>query len=572
MHSRLLTAKGLLAGACLLWPVAPLLAQRQVIATSVPVTTTTPAAPTPSPRSSEVQLATYVPEPPPAARPIEPPHSILPPTIASAERLPFVASTPANPAATAIPATMLSVEVVGPERIQQGQPLAYEIILRNRGTKTLAEIHVEQPMPDGVRVVRTEPPATARDHRLLWDVPRLEVGGERRLKVEADLASVGALEVRPIATFASSVGWHARAVRPPLSLELHADRTNVPRGGAIHFTIRLANGGEEPIRHLKLYVTLPPGMHNPLGPKMVKKLDDLQPNEARTLTLEATGVETGTFRNHIEAQADLGVVAQAHLDAIVEEPTLSLKVEGPKQYQAGIDLDYRIEVANPTGFTARNVRLIQTLPPALAVVSASNGASLDKTQGSLVWSLSDLNAGERQTVLFRCKASQNGEWPLTTAVLSQNLAEARVQTSLRSEEAVALRLEVQAREERLTAGTETTYRLHVFNDGEAAASDLRLSAVLPDALTPLSAEGPSAGRIDRQRVIFAPLTRMEGRSDGVYRLRIRARQPGKGILRIELTAENREPIVKEISIQAEGSAIPPTNGENANSFSGGMLR
>ncbi len=500
------------------------------------------------------------------------PHTILPPTIASAERLPFVAPTSANPASAAIPATMLSVEVVGPERIQQEQPLAYEIVLRNRGTQTLAEIHVEQPMPDGVRVVRTEPPATAHSHRLLWDVPRLEVGGERRLKVEVNLGSVGELEVRPTATFASSGGWHTRVMRPPLSVELSADRTKVARGGTIHFTIRLANGGEEPIRHLKLYVTLPSGLHNPLGPKMVKVLDDLQPNETRTLTLEATGVETGTFRTPIRAQADLGVVAQAQLDAIVVEPTLSLNVEGPKRYQAGIDLDYRIEVANPTGFTARNVRLVQTLPPALAVVSASNGASLDKTQGSLVWSLSDLHAGERQTVLFRCQASQNGEWPLTTVALSQNLAEARVQTSLRSEETAALRLEVQTREERLTTGTETTYRLHVFNDGEAACSDLRLSAVVPDALTPLSAEGPSAGRIDRQRVIFARLTRMEGRSDGVYRLRMRARQTGKGILRIELTAENREPIVKEISIQVEGTAIPTLDSENANSFSGGMLR
>ncbi|MGH7226520.1 MAG: hypothetical protein ACRELF_25160, partial [Gemmataceae bacterium] len=284
------------------------------------------------------------------------------------------------------------------------------------------------------------------------------------------------------------------------------------------------------------------------------RFGDLLPGETRTITLETTAVQSGTFRNEVRAQADRGVEGRAVLDVVITEPSLSLRLDGPAGTLTQREVDFHLEAANPGSLKAKNVRLVQTLPPTFDIVSFSPGASLDSKLHTLVWSLADLTPGQRQTVAFRVKASLAGDWPLTAAVLSQNLAEARAAHTLHAGAAAELKLEVRAHEERLSVGEETVFRMRVFNKGDAACTGLRLTAALPEAVTPVEAKGPSAGQIEKQQVSFAPLAQLDAHGDVVYRIRVRGRQAGKGSLRVELTAEKQTPAHSEISIQIQDSA------------------
>jgi uncharacterized repeat protein (TIGR01451 family) len=574
---RRFTANGLLLIACLLGTVARVEAQPEVIATAAPVAPSTQVVPAPMP--SEIQPVSYAATSPPVSPPPNPrPMLSLPPTVSADEpdvKDPMKTTTPSPAVATPL-GTTLSVEVLGPDRLQEGQPLTEEIVLHNVGVRPLAEIHLEQPLPDGVRVVRTDPPAVMRDKRLTWDLRHLEAGGERRLKIELNPGTLRELDLRPYVTFLPSNGLLTRIVRPPFSVEMTADVTKAARGERIRFTIRATNNGETPIGHIKLYDTLPAGLFHPRGPKIgIPNFGDLQPGESRSVTLETTSVDCGSFRNEVLVQADFGVEARAGVEVVVAEPDLTLHVDGPKQCDTQHEVDFRIEVANLGTTTAHNVRLVQALPPTFDFGSASTGASLDKSQHALVWSLSDLNAGERQSVTFRCKASLAGDWPMTTAVFSRDRAETRVASTLHAEAALAtaaLKLEVQAREEHVGVGTETVYRLHVFNNGDATCTGLRLSASLPEAVTPFKTEGPSDGRIENLQVTFAPLAQLDGHSDVVYRLHVRGRQAGKGTLKVELTADQQTLAAKEICIQVEEAARTATNAERDNSPSSEKLR
>jgi uncharacterized repeat protein (TIGR01451 family) len=365
-------------------------------------------------------------------------------------------------------------------------------------------------------------------------------------------------------------------IRPPFSIELIANHASVPRNGRIVFSIRVANNGDAPVRHIKLYDPLPPGLHHPKGPSIVAALGDLMPGETRTIALETTALQTGTFRNEVSARADLGVEAKASVDVIITEPKLSLNVEGPKQSVSQREVDFRIELSNPGPLTAKDVRLVQALPPTFEVVTVSGSAHLDTDQHALVWSLADLSAGQRQTVTFRGKASAAGDWPFAATVMTRNLAETRAEHTLHVEAAALLHLEVHAEEERLAVNAETVYRMHLFNKGDAPCTGLRLTATLPDALTLLDAEGgPPIGQIDRHQVRFAPLEQLPPQAHTVYRLRVRGRQPGKGSLRVELTADKQPAVQREMSIQVLGerpaSAEAATSG-SANSVAGETLR
>lgn len=572
-HRRL--TRAVLLGACLLLgagrlfgqrvDTAPATAQREVIATTVPVTPQTPPAPLPlpntrlaAPTAGEIQQASFVPEPSAPSTSPSPAAatqgaSMLPPNALFREMKASTVPTDSRPTnSPAGTAAAVTVEVVGPDRLLLGKPLAYEIVLRNTGGRPVAELHVEEPLPAGARPLKTDPPAMTKDNRLVWDLRNLEAGGERRLKVELQPGRHGELDLRPYVTFLCGEGLRTKVTRPPFSVEMRADHDKAPRGGRIRFTIIVANHGEAPISNIYLYDQLPPGLHHPQGPKIGTERFNLQPEEMRTITLETTGVESGTFRNEVAAFADQGVEARTALDVVITEPSLTLRLDGPTQTVTQREEDFHLEASNPGTLPAKNVLLFQALPPTVDVVWASSGATLDNKQHALVWSLSDLTAGQRQTVTFRVRASLAGDWPLIAAVQSQNLPETRVNHMLHADAAAALKLDVRAREERLAIGAETIFSVHVFNNGDAPCSGPRLTAQLPEALTPLDAKGPTAGKVEKQQVSFAPLAQLDAHGDVVYRIRVRGGKAGKGALRVELTADKQPPAQREISIQVHG--------------------
>jgi len=461
---------------------------------------------------------------------------------------------------------VLSVEVLGPDRSLLGQPLAYEIVVRNVGRQAIAELHVEEPVPTDARIQKADPPAVRQGDRLIWDLPYLEVGGERRLKVELELSRAGELHLRPYVSCPMGNAFRTQVLRPPFSIAISADRTRVTRGEPVRFRIQLANNGDVPVRNIKIYDTLPSGLHHPRGPKIgVEHFGDLLPGQTRSLPLETIAVESGTFHHEVLAQADRGVEAKAAVDLVITEPNLSLRMDGPDTTATQREVDFHLEVANPAALTAKEVRLVQALPPTFEVVSASTGAVFDSIHHTLVWSLTDLGAGQRHRVTFRLKAHEGGDWPMTAAVLTQNFPEARVTHTLHAQATAILQLEVHAREERLAVGDETICRIHVFNKGDAPCVGVQLSAVLPDAVLPFQAEGPSKGQIENQQVRFAPLAQLDAHGDVVYAIPMRGQQAGKGPIRVKLTAEKQVPVEKAISIQVHAT-------ETVKSLSGEMLR
>ncbi|HWG43308.1 MAG TPA: hypothetical protein VN688_11025 [Gemmataceae bacterium] len=588
-HCRLAEAVLLLLGASLL--LVPGQAQGQsptrgeVIATAVPVTADTPAVPAPFPPHAQatplahpapamngtIQQTAFVAEP---ASPAAPPASSIVPTnglvlepsksapaptplapapVAPANGLPSGAGTPAPSGSPNTTAALVSVDVTGPAHVSIGQPVAHEIVIRNAGYRAIAEVHVEEALPPGVRVLRTDPPALTHGDRVTWDMGALEAGTERRLKIEVQPASAGELHLRPHVTFLPSSGLRTQVIRPQFGVELKADHDKTPCGGHIAFTIRVSNDGNAVIHNIKLYDQLPAGLSHPAGQRVgITRFGDLQPGETRTITLDTSAVKAGQFRNEVVAQADGGIEARASVEVTVAEPSLALRVDGPKKGSTQRDLDFQLEVSNPGPLPAKKIRLVQTLPPSFQTIGASTGATFDEAQHALTWTLPELAPGQRQRVTFRVKASTAGDWPLYTAVQADKIPESHVANVLHVEGVPALTLEVHAREDRLNVGDETVYDLHVFNQGDAPCAGVRLTAWLPEEMTPLDAKD---AQIQQQQVQFAPLSQLPARGDVVYRIRARGQRPGKGRVRVELTAERENPLQRDLSIQVNGG--PP---------------
>jgi hypothetical protein len=86
------------------------------------------------------------------------------------------------------------------------------------------------------------------------------------------------------------------------------------------------------------------------------------------------------------------------------------------------------------------------------------------------------------------------------------------------------------------------------NQGSKAANGLRVMAVLPAEIKPISGEGPARQNITGQQVIFEPLTRLAPKADVTYRVVGQCLAPGDCRIQVLLkTDEMDKPVTKEES-------------------------
>jgi uncharacterized repeat protein (TIGR01451 family) len=485
-----------------------------------------PAAPTP---------------PPPAPTPPPPPPPPPPPGAGAGG----LTGPPPEAAQAAAPGAALALEATGPPTVVPGAPLSCVVVARNVGAVTLARVEVVVPLPPGVRLLGSEPPAEPGGDRAAWSVGPLAAGAERRLRLELQAAEPGEVCLSPSATFTPAEGVRTRVALPPLGLKVKGPAT-ASTGGPVGFQIEVSNQGTAPLTQVVVRDDLPAGLTFPKGSRVETDPFPLAAGETRTIRLDAQADRPGRFVNEVSARAEGGLTAQAQTAVEVREAVLGLRLTGPPQGGLGKELAFQLDVAAPEGVAATALRLTQAVPEGFEFVHASAGGSYTPAVRAVVWALGDLQAAQRQTVTFRLRAARAGDWPLQAAAACANLKEVRTGLGVRLEAVPALSVRVTGPAEPAAAGAEATWAVHVLNQGSAAAVSIRLTAWLPEGLQPLAGDGPAAGRVVQQQVLFEPLPQLAPRQEAVYRLRARVRGPGDGRIRVEVASPSLPaPILEE---------------------------
>jgi uncharacterized repeat protein (TIGR01451 family) len=213
-------------------------------------------------------------------------------------------SNPA-PAAPLLPA-QVSVEVAGPASVALGEPLHYELIVRNTGDAPACRVQVEDPLPSGAKLLQTEPAAELRAGSLSWDLGTLEAGAERRLKVDLQHFGLAGMQPPPRIAYTASAGLQTQVVRPPFVVALFGP-DKATAGATVPFQIQLSNDGTTPIRHIVLRDQLPPGLSYPRGYMIEADVGDLAPGQSRSVRLDATAAQVGRYVNEVVAIAEGGL-------------------------------------------------------------------------------------------------------------------------------------------------------------------------------------------------------------------------------------------------------------------------
>ena len=155
----------------------------------------------------------------------------------------------------------------------------------------------------------------------------------------------------------------------------------------------------------------------------------------------------------------------------------------------------------------------------------------------VTWTLGPIAPGQRRGMTLKLIARTPGDWTNRAMAQGERVPDAPAEASIHLEGVAALMFEVVDLDDPVEVGTETTYEIRVVNQGNCPTTNLRIVAAVPAGMTPVDAKGPSDARIQGYRVMFDPLPKLASQADALYRVRVRAVQPGDWRFKVEMSSD-----------------------------------
>jgi uncharacterized repeat protein (TIGR01451 family) len=234
----------------------------------------------------------------------------------------------------------------------------------------------------------------------------------------------------------------------------------------------------------------------------------------------------------------------------VVAPKLDIALEGPKKRYLERPATYQLSVSNPGTAAAQGVELAAYLPPGMKFVSANNQGHYDEASRAVYWKLEQLPTRETGTVELVALPVEAGQQSIKLRGAAQRVQTVEKEQPVVIEGISAVMFQVSDSVDPIEVGGEATYEVRVVNQGSKAASNVRLTAVLPGELQPLAAEGPTRHAVQGNSVLFEGLARLAPKAETSYRVRVKGVRPGDLRARFQLqTDEMQSPVTKEESTQ-----------------------
>lgn len=438
---------------------------------------------------------------------------------------------------------MLTLEKRGPAAVSMGQPARYEIVVHNVGGEAASQVRVEEDLADGVRYLGGNPQPVLQGSKVVWNLDALAPGAKHQLFLDLQATSAG--EVSGQTSVSLGGGVKTRVTAPIMELTATGPG-RVAVGKTAPFEIKLTNAAKQKLTGLVMQVTMGAGLRHVLGKTVEADVGDVEPGDTRTIQLSVDAEQAGRHALEVRVRANDGQEAVAQASVLVGNPALTLQLETIGQVRIDQDCELAIEVGNFTPQLARNIIVTDTLPEGLEFVSASDRGLYRAVTRSVHWVVEGLAAGQTRTLKLRVRPKTAESHVHRVAAQSREGLRAQAEGTVSIEGQPRLSLKIIKRDELVQIGRETMYEIRVINEGTTPDTGVELRAVVPAGMMLRSAQGPVAGRMEGQTIVFQPLEKLEGRRQAIYQVTVQAQAAGELRFRAELNSEQlRTPLIQE---------------------------
>lgn len=448
-------------------------------------------------------------------------------------------------AALGLQSPNLALEKVAPATIRMGEPLRYEIVVRNAGSTPAHSVVVRDPVPAGTELIATEPVAEHEQGELLWTLGTLEPQQERRLVVELKPTREGEIGSVAQVTFAARAAARTLVAQPKLTLEVLPDVEQIQLGEAVTLTFRVSNPGTGTATGVVLIEPIPEPLEHPAGAELEYEIGTLEPGQTREVPLTLSAGGGGRAVNQATVVADGGLEARATTTVDVVAPKLGVTVSGPRRRYLGRPASYTVAVVNPGQVPTTGVRVVSYVPEGMQFVEAGAGGRFDPGSSTVSWSLAELAGSQTAHLNVALMPTSPGEKLHRVLATAERGLEAESQVTTAVEGISAVLLEVVDVDDPVEVGTETVYEVRIVSQGSKSSTNVRLTVEVPPGIEFLGSTGPTEGEASDGKVVFEPLERLGPGVDAVYRIRAKGTRAGDQRFKVALTTDQMTNPVRE---------------------------
>lgn len=430
---------------------------------------------------------------------------------------------------------------------------SFHITVLNTSTIEARDVDVTTTLPAGLSYVSSDPPADIEGSRLSWKLGNLPAQARRPIHLEVLASSTGTLTTETSVT--TRDGAQANAVcttlvgEPRLSITPSCPESGIV-GDPIAIPLTIQNTGTGEAKQMKLTTTLPTGLRHASGQQeLTYTLGNLPAGQSLEETIELIAEETGSFTPSFRVSSDPKLTEEARCEFSVLEPKITLTKRGPENRFLGTTISYDLEVANTGSSPATGVEVSDLLPPGVEYLQSTPAGRFDPSTGKLSWVLGSIAPGNRTTLNVQGRASAPGRHCNTATVHTDRGLRESSEVCTLIEGLAALLLEVTDSPDPVEVGQNTTYTIMIKNQGTGAATQVAISATIPEGMEYVSSTG-STGRLVvlGRQVNFDPIPSLAPQKTVTYTIKVRGTLPGDLRFRVSMTADQlTTPVLEEES-------------------------
>ncbi|MDR2171399.1 MAG: DUF11 domain-containing protein [Planctomycetaceae bacterium] len=443
----------------------------------------------------------------------------------------------------------LTIEKVLPAEIIIDQPATIKTVVKNIGRSTAKNVTIKDRIPQGARLLSTNPKATTTpEGELVWGLGNLD--GSEQLIVEMRIIPIREGEIGSVAVvnYFAEVSSRAMVTRPKIHVEVKAPQ-EIKLGEVANIEITISNPGTATTTGIIIEEHIPDGLYHKDGKVLINKnIDALKPKEAKKLTLPLTCVGAGTLQNKLIVKANGNLKAEEKTIINALAPILDLKIAGAKQRFLERKSDFKLIISNTGTAPAQGVDLKLALPVAMQFVSTNQSGVYEPATHTVHWALEELPAdatGEIDLVLMPAKI---GNYSLKFAGNGKNNLKAETSHAIAIDGISAISFEIAGDANLVEMGKDAVYEIKVANKGTKSAGNVRVNAQLSNGMSFVNAEGPVRHQSKNGVVQFEPLGQLDAKGEKIYKIAARCDADGDHRITVQIISDDLDkPITKEES-------------------------
>jgi uncharacterized repeat protein (TIGR01451 family) len=377
-----------------------------------------------------------------------------------------------------------------------------------------------------------------------WRIAMLAPGETKTIDMEGMVEQEGQVRACMAVTYKPAMCVVTDVVEPDLVVQRRMNRELAYVCDDLEVVYMIENRGSGTARGATLVEELPDGVMTAQGQSKVElQLEPIPAGERveRRVTLSAD--QPGTFSSYAMLAADARDARTRETEYSFVRPSLELEVDGPAREFVGRDVPLSIAVTNTSDYPA--METVLSIPSASDLPQVSLSTQQASMSGGEI-RIGRLDAGETREFTLMFAAEQPRDHSIEVFADAYCAAEVSQTVNVQIDGVEAVRLETIDLTDPVTVGGETTYEIQVKNQGTAEAINVRVTAKLPSEMTFVGGQGDSEVRGDDRQIRLAAIPRLRPGDVASWRVRVRAEEPGKTRLRLELMSDaTKRPVIEQ---------------------------